>query len=208
MRLLPIFQIFNRTLGLRESPSGLVESQATEATSNISNLQRDTGPLGKSQWPGRVPGHWGYCQYLKFSKGHWAFGKVPVARQSPGSLRPLTFLGVTGSLGLRESPGGPAKSWVTEATDISRGHQVTGPSGKSRWPGKVLGHWGHWHLSGSPGHWAFGKVPVARQSPGSLRPLTFLGVTGSLGLRESPGGLAKSWVTEATAFCIQKYMWF
>ena len=32
------------------------------------------------------------------------------------------------------------KSWVTEATDISWGHRVAGPPGKSRWPGKVLGH--------------------------------------------------------------------
>ena len=35
LRLLPIFQIFKRTLGLRESPSGLGESRATEATANI-----------------------------------------------------------------------------------------------------------------------------------------------------------------------------
>ena len=42
--------------------------------------------------------------------------------------------------GRGESPSGPAKSLVTEATAISRGHRVTGPPGKSRWPDKVLGH--------------------------------------------------------------------
>ena len=85
LRLLPIFQIFKRTLGLRESPSGLGESRATEATANIkffkrtldlrespsglgesrateaivniTNFQKVTGPSGKSQWPERVPGH-------------------------------------------------------------------------------------------------------------------------------------------------------
>ena len=103
LRLLPILKMFKRTLGLRESPSGLGESRATEATANISKFQKDTGPPGTSQWPGKVLGHWGHWHFLG-SPGHWAFGKVPVARQSPGSLRPLTFLGVTGSLGLRESP--------------------------------------------------------------------------------------------------------
>ena len=68
------------------------------------------------------------------------FGKVPVALQSPGPLRPLTFFRVTGSLGLRESPGGPATSRATEATAISQGNWVTGPSGKSQWPGKVPSH--------------------------------------------------------------------
>ena len=38
LRLLPIFQIFKRTLGLQESPSDLGESWATEATTNISDL--------------------------------------------------------------------------------------------------------------------------------------------------------------------------
>ena len=78
-------------------------------------------------------------------------------RQPPKKVPPGTLLsaeekaleGVTaiisfvkfGTLpGRGESPGGPAKSWATEATAISQGHRVTGPSGKSRWPGKVLGH--------------------------------------------------------------------
>ena len=134
------------------------------------------GHWGKCQLPCNIPGHWGHWHFSG-QPGYWAFGKVLVARQSPRLLRPLTFLRVTGSLGLRESTGGPAKS---------------------RWPGKVPNHWGHWHFSGSLGHWAFGKVPVARKSPGPLRPLTFLRVTGSLGLWESPIGLAKSWATEAT----------
>ena len=42
LRLLPIFQSLKRTLGLRESPSGLGESRATEATANISNFQKET----------------------------------------------------------------------------------------------------------------------------------------------------------------------
>ena len=109
-----------------------------------------------------------------------------------------TAVRFTGSLGLRESPSGPAKSRATEATDISQGHRVTGPLGKSWWPGKVPGYWGHWHFSGSRGHWAFRNVLVARQGPGPLRPLTFFRVTGSLVLRESASGPAKSQAAEAT----------
>ena len=63
------------------------------------------------------------------------------AWESPGPLRLLPIFQIfKRTLGLWESPGGPAKSWVIEATDISRGHRVTGTSGKSQWPGKVLGH--------------------------------------------------------------------
>ena len=88
-----------------------------------------------------------------------------MSQQSPGPLRLLTFLRVDGSLGLRESPNGPAKSQATEATDISQGRQVTGPLGKSGWPGKVRAteatdisqsHWVTWPLGKS--RWP-GKVP-------------------------------------------------
>ena len=51
MSLLPTFQIFKRTLGLWESASGLGASRATKATANISNVQKDTGPSEKCQWP-------------------------------------------------------------------------------------------------------------------------------------------------------------
>ena len=174
------------SLGHRESPGGPARSRPLRPLGHWA--------IGKVRVARQVPGHWGHWHFSG-SPGLWAFGKVPVAWQSPrllrpltflrvtgsmglqecpggptspGPLRPLTFLRVTGSLGLWESPCGPAKSRATEATDISQGHQVTGPSGKSWWPSKVPGYWGHWHFSGSQGHWAFGNV------------------------------LAKSWATEAT----------
>ena len=52
----------------------------------------------------------------------------------------ISFVKFGTLLGRWESPGGLAKSQATEATDISQGHWVTGPSGKCRWPGKVPGH--------------------------------------------------------------------
>ena len=127
-----------RSLGLRESPGGLAKSRATEAT-DISRGHRVTGPSGKSRWPGKVPGPLRPLTFLGVT-GSLGLWESPGGPAKSGPLRPLQFLGVTGSLGLRESPGGPVKSWATEAIDISRGHLVTGPSGKSWWPGKVLGH--------------------------------------------------------------------
>ena len=128
------FKFFKRKLGLPESPSGLGESQANEATANIKFL-KGHWPSRKSQWPGRVPGHWGYCQYLKFSKGHWAFGEVPVAWESPGPLRLLPIFQIfKRSPGPRESPSCLGESRATEANA---------------------------NIKCLKGHWAFGKVPVA-----------------------------------------------
>ena len=57
-------------------------------------------------------------QYTYFEALQYSVHLYFVAPQSP-PLRPLTFLRVTGSLDLQESPGGLAKSQATEATDIS-----------------------------------------------------------------------------------------
>ena len=203
-------------LGKCQGP-GNIPDRTTEA-SEISQGHRFTGPLGRCQWPDKVPGHWGHWQ-IWGSLGHRAIGKMPVARQCHGPLRPLTFLRVTESLGGKESASGPAMSQATEVTDISQDHWVTGTLGKCQWPGplrpltflratgtlgkcqwpgNVPSHWGHWHISGSLGHLAVGKVPVARQCPGPLRLLTFLRVTGSLDRWESGSGPAISWATEAS----------
>ena len=167
LRLLQIFQIFERTLGHQESPSGLGESQATEATANILNFQEDTGPSGKSQWPGRVPGTLRLLpifQIFKRTLGLW---------ESPGGLgesAPITanISNFQKTLGLRESARGLGVSWATEATaNISNFQKDTVPSGKCQWPGSVLGHWGYCqYYKYSKVYWAFGKVPVARECPG------------------------------------------
>ena len=133
----------------------------------------------KIQWPGKVPGHWGYCQYFKFSKGHWAFGKVPVTWESPGPLRLLLIFQIfKRTLGLWDSPSG-------------------------------LGHWGYCqYFKFLKGHWAFGKVPVAWESPRPLRLLPIFQIFKStLGLCESASGLRVSQTTEAIVNTtnIQKY---
>ena len=77
----------------------------------------------------------------------------PGGPQSPGPLRPLTFLRVTGSLGLWESPGGLGVSRATEATKISQGHLAFR---------KILVARVSKATDISQSYWAFGKVLVAQ----------------------------------------------